>query len=208
MIAIAYKIRHFLSGRKVRCAMASMGGVGSTALARHVGSLADKTPREHAFTPMLYAKDKPMKLGYIYGNPYNAVLSVFRRSYQDMHTKAMNHSSDTAPGKIKDMTIEQYLERGIDEFRIERQFDNWINAAECPHSILLIKYEDMGRNIDEILRYFESDEAFEFKTRKSSWEQEPDAIKAGLEKMYGSVKAKIDLQPGLRIIPPFGGKTT
>lgn len=204
MIAIGYKIKHFLKGRRVRCAMVSMGGVGSTALARHVGSLADKTPREHAYSPVLYAQDKPLKLGYIYGNPYNAVISVFRRNYQDMHTQAMNSQSPTPAGKLTNVSLEEYLERGLDEFHLERQLDNWANARECPHPILLIKYEDMAQNMNEILRYFEQDDLFEFRLRKSNWGLQSEPVRRALEQMYGSVKAKVDALPGLKLIQPYG----
>lgn len=202
MIAIVYKLKHFLRGRRVRCAIASMGGVGSTALARHVGSLADKTPREHAYSPVLYAEEKPLKLGYIYGDPYNSVISVFRRDYQNMHTTAMNHGSPTAPGNLKNMSLREYLERGVDEFHLERQLDNWTRPVGSPHPILLIKYEEMAQNMDAILRYFEQDEGFEFKPRKSSWEQQPADMVNLLERMYGDVKAKVDKLPGLQLLQP------
>lgn len=201
-IALYYKVKHFLSGRRVRCAVASMGGVGSTALARHVGSLADKTPREHAYTPMLYAEDAPLKLAYVFGDPYNAVLSVFRRGYQDMHARAMNAHSETPPANLKGMTIAEYLERGIDEIRIERQVDNWVNAAACPHPILLIKYEALARNLGQVLEYFESSEPYEVLPRRTGWEEEPEPIRRGLEKLYGPLREKIMALPDLRLIEP------
>lgn len=196
-----YRLKRLFDRRPFRCAMCSMGGVGSTALARHILSVADKTVYEHAYTPAVYDQRQRMRLGYLFGDPYNAVLSVFRREFQHMHVKAMNAYSPTPAVSLKGVTIEEYLERGIDEFRIERQFDNWTNEANAKHPTVLIKYEDLSDNIDTVLAFFGVSRSFEVKRRSSSWQSQPEAIRKGLENMYGGLLAKVEAMPSIQIFP-------
>lgn len=183
-------------------ALCSMGGVGSTALARHIGSIADKTVREHAFSPSVYNDEPQIKLGYVFGNPYNSVLSVFRRGFQAMHAKAMNANSDTPAANLKNMSIEEYLERGIDEFRLERQLDNWLNPALTQHPVILIKYEELSESIDDVLAFFDCEKSFSVRSRKSSWLEQPKPIVEGLEKMYGGFFDKVNNMSAITIVEP------
>lgn len=199
-----WKLKRFLmSGKdRFRCAMASMGGVGSTALARHIGSIADKTDREHAYSPAVYDGHSALRLGYMFGNPYNAVLSVFRRGYQQMHVVAMHARSGTAPVLLKGVSIEEYLERGVDEFFIERQFDNWTGDADPMHPTILIRYELLGCHIDEILDFFACRKEFVVQPRSSSWRDRPEHIRKGLERIYGRLNERIEAMPAVRIMMP------
>lgn len=202
--AVQAFVRRLMIGNDFKSAMVSMGGVGSTALARHIGSVADKTVREHAYSPAVFEGMSNVRLGYMYGNPYNAVLSVFRRGYQHMHAKAMHAGSKTRPADMRGVTIESYLEKGVDEFCIARQFDNWTRQAEPRHPIILIKYETMKDSIDEVLAFFGVKDPFPVKSRQSSWRDQPAHIQAGLERMYGGLNEKIEAMPPVRVLLPAG----
>lgn len=184
-------------------ALCSMGGVGSTALARHIGSISDKTVREHAFSPRVYDNEKQIKLGYVFGNPYNSVLSVFRRGFQVMHNKAMNANSGSKIANLKDMSLEEYLERGIDEFNLNRQLTNWLNPELVKHPTILIKYETLGDNIEEILAFFDCPKPFSVKTRQSSWLDQPSDIVNGLENMYGDFYKRVLEMPDITVLEPL-----
>lgn len=177
------------------------GGVGSTALARHVLSLADKTHLEHAWSPLLYENFEGVRLGYMFGNPYNAVVSVFRRGFQHMHVQAMNSNSPTGAVNLRGLSLEEYLERGRDEFHIERQFMNWTNSANASHPTVLIKYERLGSHIGEVLEFFGCKKAFEVRTRTSSWLEQPQHIRRGLERIYGGLAERIETAPDLVFLP-------
>lgn len=202
LFAIQSIYRRLLIGADFKSAMASMGGVGSTALARHIGSIADKTVKEHAYSPRIFDQYNNLRLGYIYGNPYNAVLSIFRRNYQSMHVKAMHAGSGTMPADLQGVTLEEFLQAGRDEFYMERQFDNWTAETNPKHPIMLIKYETLGENIDEILDFFGTKDSFEVRERKSSWLDQPEPIQKRLEKVYGSLCAKVEAMPAIKIVYP------
>lgn len=195
-----YRLKRWLDPRPFRTAMCSMGGVGSTALARHLLSFADKSPLEHAWTPAVYDRQRNLRLGYMFGNPYNAVLSVFRRNYQDMHSRAMNANSPTAAARLKGVSIEEYLERGVDEFHIERQFDNWTSSANAVHSTVLIRYEMLAENVEAVMQFFQCGRPFAVHSRNSQWTSQPEHIRCGLERMYGSVREKIETMPPIVIL--------
>ena len=199
--------RIFAPGKdRFRCAMASMGGVGSTALARHIGSISDKTDREHAFSPSVYDGHAGLRLGYMFGNPYNSVLSIFRRRYQQMHVVAMHAHSGTTPVRLRGVSIEEYLERGVDEFFIERQLGNWVGNASPKHPTILIRYELLGDHVDEVLDFFCCRKAFVVTSRSSFWTDQPEHIRKGLEKVYGRLNEKIEAMPAIRVMLPRAGK--
>ncbi|MDO8412667.1 MAG: hypothetical protein Q7S51_02635 [Gallionellaceae bacterium] len=203
-LAIQAFIRRLMNRAPFRCAMASMGGVGSTALARHIGSIVDKTEREHAFSPVLFSAETNLRIGYLYGNPYNAVASVFRRNYQDMHVRAMNAGSGTHPAMLSGVSLEAYLERGADEFNMERQFDNWVNHAPSHAPVILIKYETLAEHIPEVLKFFACRYPFEVKQRRTTWRDQPEPVRKGLERIYGGLLAKVEAMPPIKILYPVG----
>ena len=195
-------IRRLINRAPFKCALASIGGVGSTALARHIGSIADKSDREHAYSPVVYNCEDNIRLGFVYGNPYNAVISVFRRNYQAMHAQAMNAGSGVRPADLRGVTLESYLKRGIDEFNLERQFENWAHAADLKHPTIIIRYEYLVDHIDEVLKFFGCRYVFDVRQRTSSWQKQPAQIQDGLVQMYGGLNAKIEAMPPIKIIYP------
>ena len=203
-----FLIQRWFRPNEPACAMCSMGGVGSTALARHIGSISDKTTREHAYSPVMYDQINNLRLGYMFGSPYNSVLSIFRRHYQAMHAKAMNANSPTRPVKLRGVTLEEYLEGGVDYFRMERQFDNWVGNSDPRHPTILIKYEDLGTHIGEVLDFFGCNKDFSVKARRSSWQEQPLHIRRGLEHIYGSLHEKVQAMPGLRVLTPLASRTS
>jgi len=183
-------------------------------MGRRLDSIADPTDRKHAYTPSLFDNDTNIKLGFMYGNPYDAVLSVFRRGYQNLHSQAMNADSSTPAAMLTGVSLEEYLEKGVDEFRIEPQLDFWLDPTIVKHPTILIRYETMTEHLDEIFDFFEYNKLFEFLTllerkkpfkvrkRTSSWEQQPKVIRQQLETIYGRVNEIISAAPDLKIMMP------
>jgi hypothetical protein len=128
------------------------------------------------------------------------VLSVFRRGYQDMHARAMNAGSPTPSTLPSRISIEEYLERGVDEFRIERQFDNWTDPANARHPTILIKYEALPQNLSQVLAFFECAKPFQVRSRRSQWTDQPAHIQRGLERIYEPLLTKIEAMPPLVIL--------
>jgi hypothetical protein len=188
-----------MAGRAYECKLISCGGVGSTALGRHLWSTNDKTPYEHAFSPELFKSKPRLRLGYMYGDPYNAVLSVFRRGYQQMHSRAMHTGTGQPTPDLTGVTLDQYLEAGVDQFGLEAQFDRWTRAVTPACDTILIKYEDLSENINQVLEFFSVQKPFQVRTRKTSWDSQPSHIQAGLHRIYGPLREKVLAMPGIKI---------
>jgi len=197
---ILHKTLGPIVGRPYECKLISLGGVGSTALGRHIWSTNDKTSYEHAFSPAIFTGHPKLRLGYMYGDPYNAVLSVFRRGYQDMHIKAMHRHTGIKPPSLSGVTIEQYLEAGKDQFGLEAQFDRWVGGEKAPAPLVLIKYEGLGEGIGEVLDFFGVRKPFGVRPRKSAWEAQPESVRRGLEAIYGRLREKVLAMPSVKII--------
>lgn len=180
--------------------LTSIGGVGSTALGRHIGSLADKSIYEHAYSPSYFNKFDGIRLGYMFGDPYSAVISIFRRKFQSMHIQQVLRGTDYPLVDLHKWSLTDYLEEGKDLFHLEDQFDNWVKADGAKHSILLIKYESLNITLDEVLSYYKVTKPFELRERKSKLNSQPVEIVKGLEAIYGGLKEKVDQMPALKLI--------
>jgi hypothetical protein len=197
---VLYKTLGPIVGRPYECKLVSLGGVGSTALGRHMWSTNDKTSYEHAFSPKIFTGHPQLRLGYMYGDPYNAVLSVFRRGYQEMHIQAMHRHTGIKPRSLAGVTLEQYLAEGRDQFGLEAQFDRWTGGEKAPAPLILIKYEGLSEGIGDVLNFFGVRKPFAVRSRKSDWESQPEAVRRGLETIYGRLREKVLAMPSVKII--------
>ena len=82
-----------------------------------------------------------------------------------------------------------------DVLRLEEHFDTWAKPQSCP--ILLVKYEDIWDNLEEILEYFNipSSHAVNFPSRKGrqfDWKNASSSQQDRLFKTYGNLCQKID----------------
>jgi hypothetical protein len=119
-----------------------------------------------------------------------------------MHVKQMHAHAGTTPASLRGLSLGEYLDRGVDEFFIERQFDNWAANPDPKHPTIIIRYELLGEHIEEVLDFFACRQSFVLKARRTSWRDEPAHIRKGLERIYGRLNEKIESMPGIRILGP------
>ena len=98
------------------------------------------------------------------------------------------------------VSLEAHLERGEDVFGLEAQFDRWTGSVQVPVNTILIKYEDLPGNIDQVLDFFGVNKPFEVRGRKTSWQDQPEHIQEGLHRVYGRLREKVLAMPGLKIL--------
>ena len=200
------KIRRQLMLFSATNRVVSFGGVGSSSLVAHLEN--GKKDRiwyhsrdKHCLEPELLPEARKgfeVKACFIYGDPFHSVLSVFRRGLQQRHEKSMSRSiPDYTPVLRKDTTVLEYLDAGVDRFFLHRHLANWAEYQGKQVSILAVKYEALAEHIQEIMVFLECDRPFEVRPRKSKYENQPPDIQAGLEKMYGELRARIEALPSL-----------
>ncbi len=196
------RMRHFEATRRI----VSFGGVGSSSLVAHLeGGDKDRvwyhSRDKHCIHPELLPEVErglEVKACFVFGNPYHAVLSVFRRGLHRRHEKSM---SRTIPGYRpvlrKDTTALEYLRNGVDRFFFEQHLDNWIGYEGNAVTVLAVKYEHLDEHIGEVMDFLECSRPFQVRPRTSRFDQEPTSVQEGLESMYGTLKARIDALPSL-----------
>ena len=184
----------------------SFGGVGSSSLVAHIES-GDRdriwyhSRDKHCLDPELLPEVKKgldVRACFIYGDPFHSVLSVFRRGLQQRHEKSMARSiPGYRPVLGKDTTVREYLEAGVDRFFLERHLESWVDYQGSRVKILAVKYEALGEHIQEILGFLQCERPFEVRPRKSRYEDQPPEIQAGLERMYGELRDRVEALPSL-----------
>jgi hypothetical protein len=197
-----WRLRHFTVTHRV----VSFGGVGSTSLIAHLEN-GDRarvwyhSRDKHCLHPELLPEARrglPVKACFIFGDPYRAVLSVFRRGLHPRHERSMTRSMPHYRRAIrKDTTLLEYLQGGTDRFFLGEHLENWIGYRGDRVEVLAVKYEALGEHVGTLLEFLECDRPFQVRSRSSRYEEEPPEIRAGLEVMYGRLKEKIDGLPSL-----------
>jgi hypothetical protein len=148
--------------------------------------------------------DNGFRAIYLFGDPMNAVLSVFRRDYQSWHVRNMNSRDEDWAGWDDDWDLEDFLSQGYDYFHMERHFTNW-TEAERDYPILLLRFDALWQRMPEVFAYLglpsPTMEHFpERRERLSDWSSQPSHIQRRLTRMYGDLKYKVDDTPDLQII--------
>ena len=138
---------------------------------------------------------------YLFDNPMNAVLSVFRREYQHWHIDRINGDVEAWD---ESWSLEDYLEHGDDLFRLSDHFNQW-STADRSYPILLLRFDALWDRLPEVFAFLGLATSLmgDFpgrKERSSDWTTESDSIQQGLREMYGDLHREIADAPDLKII--------
>jgi hypothetical protein len=201
-----WQVGRYLRSYTVTNRIVSFGGVGSSSLVAHLeegdrSRIWYHSRDKHCIEPDLLPEARrglPVKACFLFGDPYRAVLSVFRRGLQRRHEQAM---SRTKPGYRvvlqHDTPLEAYLAEGVDRFFLEEHLDNWVAYQGDRVEVLAIRYEALGDHIQEVLAFLDCPRPFQVRARTSSLSDQPTPIRRGLESIYGGLKARIEAMPPL-----------
>jgi hypothetical protein len=138
----------------------SFGGVGTSFFIKYISQykivnhVSNEDGLKHLAHPPI-AKNKNLKVIYIVGNPYNAVISIFRRNHQYTHSKNLLKYCPNVEPIAKGTNLEEYLDRKVKKLKIRKHILNWINVKDNTYPIMVIKYEYLWEYIDEILYYLD-----------------------------------------------------
>jgi len=187
----------------------TFGGTGTTMLYSFLDRYDVQTPQEDESWPYKHLpfppSDDQVKDGfralYMFTNPMNAVLSVFRRGFQHYH--ARNTTMDESM-LDKEWTLPDFLAEEEDPFQLHQHFRNWTQAQRS-YPIMLLKFGALWDHLPEVFAFLglpssAQDEFPEQRERSSDWTDESKDIQAGLESFYGDLRDEIDAHPDVRII--------
>jgi hypothetical protein len=191
----------------------SYGGTGTTMLYRFLEQHTAQVPQDHEnWKPWKHLPEPPsddnvdvgFRAVYLFGDPMDAVLSVFRRDYQSWHVRNMNSHDEDWAGWDDDWHLEDYLSQGYDYFHMDHHFTNW-TEADRDYPILLLRFDALWERMPEVFAYLglpsRAMEHFpERRERNSDWSSQPSHIQRHLEHLYGDLKSRVDDTPDLHVI--------
>jgi hypothetical protein len=188
----------------------SFGGVGTTMLYRFLEEHDANTPSGHDWLPWKHLPappvDSEVKEGfravYVFGNPMDAILSVFRRDFQHWHVQNMN--TEQAYEEWNDQwTLRDFLNQERDYFRMREQFHNWIEADRS-YPIMYVKFDTLWEHLPELFAFAGLptrciDEFPDQRERTSDWTEEEEFVWRGLREFYGDLWSEIQETPDFQI---------
>jgi hypothetical protein len=188
----------------------SYGGCGTTLLYRFFSehgvdtppAVDDWYPWKHMLAPPSNEKVKEgFRAVYVFADPLNATLSVFRRGFQHELVRRMTRETT---GWNTEWKLQDFLASGEDHFRLIEQYRNWTEAQRS-YPILLLKYESMWKQLRELMTYAglpqKTADAFPRKRPRSSrWQDEAEVVQRELDALYGDLRNEIREAPDFRVI--------
>jgi len=188
----------------------SFGGTGTTMLYEFLEEHEVDIPSDHPnWKPWKHLpappEDADVKDGfravYLFGNPMDAVLSVFRRDYQRWHVRNMRE--DVTEPWSTDWDFDEFLKRSEDPFHMTKHFQSWTNADRL-YPILCLNFGALWDHIPEFFAFAglpkSSMDAFpERRERASDWTEETKRVRKHLKGLYGELWSEIEQTPDFQI---------
>lgn len=183
----------------------SFGGAGTTMLYSFLESTnADLPDASHDWIPWKHMTEPPadrdvpdgFRAIYLFSNPMNAVLSVFRRGYQHWHAERMVNGG---PAWNDEWELEDMLELDYDPFRMDDHFQAWAEADRS-YPILLVRFDALWDHLPELLAFAGVRSTYhaafpEHRPRNSDWTQAEPEIRDWLDTIYGPFAQRLDDTP-------------
>lgn len=188
--------------KDIEVVVASYGGVGTTFFLDFISQFKktnhpqdDDKIKHLGMPPVSFNKD--VRFVYIYGNPVEAVPSLFGRGMANFQSKKLQRDQKIINEPIPlDTTLEEYALAGVDKFQFRRHFYNWYRDY-LVHPTLFIRYEKIWDHKEEIFKFLdlpmsEIDNFPAKKQRRSKLDDLPDAVLSGLMNMYGDFADELE----------------
>ena len=192
-----------------RLQVTSFGGSGTTALVEHlvlVGADLPRTPGGFPFKhqphpPAVDAVPVGFRTVFPFGDPRDAVLSVFRRDIQGAHYRGMRlrRPDALAAGRLAD--LEAYLAGGVDELGVVDQFRAW-QRGDLGFPVCFVRTDALASVWPEVRRFAglrESAPPFRVRSRTSDWRALPTGDRERLDAIYGELAAEIAALPDVEV---------
>lgn len=183
----------------------SYGGVGTTLLMKHLARFRklndpdDTDGWKHLTVPPV-TRRRDVRFIYVFGDPVDAAVSLFRRDYQRWQSMKLQRFHPHPPGPIApSVSLAEYASLGVDRFQFERHFDNW-SARYLVRPTLFLRYEKMWEQLDQVAEFLALppgafDDFPPQRPRQASVQQIDETTRAQLNAMYGALSARLAQWP-------------
>jgi hypothetical protein len=196
-------IRHTLQ-------VTSYGGSGTSALYEHLlGAGADipmtigQFPFKHQRIPPADAEvPAGFRVVYLFADPRNAVVSLFRRGFQGGHYRGMRLQKPTPEAEHRLIDLDHFLDAQVDDFELADHFERWHARASRTYPVLFLRYEALGDawpTVRDFLGLSADVPCLPIRARASEWQLLPDDARERLEVMYGDMARLLAALPAVEV---------
>ena len=206
-------ISRFVPAR-IKVLTVSPGGSGTTMLMDFLAERTasndpgDRDGLKHFPGPPLPLNPR-CRVIYLYGDPVDMCVSLFRRGYASHQSAKINRTLGRsipliAPGE----TIDEYAAKGTDYLGFNEHFDHWRNDAR-PYDVAFVRYDTLWDHLPKVLDFAGLDPrlAAEFPTRLQRHRADhlsPETMR-GLLKIYEPLRALMAPLGGFHVSPATAG---
>jgi hypothetical protein len=199
-----------LSQIRHRVQITSFGGSGTTALHDHLfraGVDVPKTPGSFPFKhqrvpPASNAVPPGFRVVYPFGDPRNAVVSVFRREFQGGHYRGMRLRKPSRETERHLTDLEHFLEAGVDEFEMQDHFNHWFSGDGRTYPVLFLRLEQLPEAWPAVCDFvgLPPDTAcLPVRSRVSEWAALGADQRERIDAMYGTFARRLAVLPPVEI---------
>lgn len=186
----------------------SPGGCGNyylQSLFRKYVNVKKETLNTHSNNPL--SPDENSRVAYIYGDPFNIILSFYRRGFLSSPYTHFRHIGGDykTMERLPEWSLKDFLSLKKDPLFLFDHFRAWYFHDNRNYDIAFFRYESLADTIQDLCLWYELDKSiikdFSFSPRSSNWKDQDISIQRGLENNYGEYKAFLDKLPDVVINP-------
>ena len=199
----SYPIDHTLQ-------VTSYGGSGTTALIRYFTAAELDLPKSPDHFPFKHTSGPPkadevpagFRVVYVYADPRDAVVSLFRRGLQ-VGAYRIFHLVDAPPEiEARLQTLDEYLATGIDDFALQQHVDNWLQHPSG-YPVMFLRFDDLPGcwpAVRDFVGLPESYPCLEIRPRRSPLSKLDETTQARLTAMYQGVLDRLSALPSAYVV--------
>ena len=198
-----YRIRH-------RVQITSFGGSGTTALTKsflEAGLVLPPGPAQwpHKHTrrpPTAAAVPEGFRVVYPVGDPRDAVVSIFRRTYQWGHWRALHDGPEDRDPPASLESLESFVAAGVDEFALADHLDTWLDHPPG-YPVMVLRFDRIDEAWETLADFVglpDDHPRLVHLARASDWRAAPPTVREGLDALYGPLAARIAGFPPVQVV--------
>lgn len=191
--------------------LTSFGGSGTTALGEHLRAAGIDLPTTPGQFPFKHQRTPPESAAvpqgfralYLVGDPRDAVMSVFRRGFQDGHYVGMHGRRPDDAVDARLVSLATFLDAGVDDFAIADHVEQWLGAGDRDYPIMVVRFDRLAEAWPELRDFIglrADDRGLVAQSRASDWRNLPRVARSRIDRMYGDLARRIDALPAVTIL--------
>jgi hypothetical protein len=196
-------------------------GSASTSLHEHFSVAGVDVPKTPGHFPFKHLRIPPrpddvppgFRVLYLFGDPRNALVSIFRRGLQEFAYRWLHFREDDdivewlrkeLPAEVRQRlsSLDAFLEAGVDEFQIEDHLDRWLEREHSRYPVLFVRFEslsDTWPSVRDFVGLGSHYPCLELRARSSDWTALPPTQRNQIDALYGGLARRMEALPPIKI---------